>query len=63
LSPAEAVARETAFEQAHAFVDAAASAGGVDAYTPKSFPQPPNRGGIRVDIEVITGTAFVPDEE
>jgi hypothetical protein len=60
LTPSELEARQEAFEQAREFVSRAAQAGGVGPVK-KSFPRKPVRGGIRVDIEVQKGIAFVPD--
>jgi len=59
---AEAMVRKKAFEQARIYVKQATANGGVDAQVSRSFPK--GKGtkvkGIRVDIEVITGKAFVP---
>ena len=60
LSPAELQARQDAFAQAREFINRAAQAGGIGPIK-KSFPRKPVRGGIRVDIEVQKGIAFVPD--
>lgn len=60
LTPAELQARQDGFAQAHDFINRAAQAGGVGPVK-KSFPRKPVRGGIRVDIEVQKGMAFVPD--
>ena len=60
LTDAELEARQAAFAQARAFINRAAQAGGVGPVK-KSFPAKPVRGGIRVDIEVQKGMAFVPD--
>jgi hypothetical protein len=60
LTEAELRARQDAFAQAHEFVDRAAQAAGVGPIK-KSFPRKPVRGGIRVDIEVQKGIAFIPD--
>lgn len=49
--------RSVGFTQAERFISNAGNAGGVDAPVSRSFP-PGN--AIRVDIEVITGRAFVP---
>jgi len=60
LPLAEQRPREEACEQAHAFVDKAAEAGGASSVK-KSFPVPPRRDHRRIDIEVNKGVAFVPD--
>jgi len=58
LSPSERAERERAFEQAEAWVRARPP-GGVYAIVKKSFPNPPLKGGVRVDIEVLAGMAFL----
>jgi hypothetical protein len=60
LTPAEQGHREEAFRQAHMFVSRAERAGGVDAPYKRSFFPRPRSGRRRVDIEVLTGRAFVP---
>lgn len=45
------------FSQAERFINNAGNAGGVNAPVSRSFPQ---GSSIRVDIEIITGQAFVP---
>src|SRR5207249_11132287 len=60
LTDAELQARQDAFAQAHEFISRAAQAGGVGPVK-KSFPRKALRGGIRVDIEVQEGIAFIPD--
>src|SRR5262245_4883808 len=62
LTDAELRARQSAVAQAREFINRAAQAGGVGPVK-KSFPLKPLRGGIRVDIEVQKGKAFVPDPE
>jgi hypothetical protein len=57
---AEAMIRKKAFEQARTFVQRAAANGGADAQVSISFPKGTKVKGIRVDIEVIKGKAFVP---
>ena len=58
---AQQALRETAFDQAHAYIDIAMEAGGVDALMKKSFPNGKlRRTDPRVDIEVQAGRAFVP---
>ena len=54
----EAAIRRDSFIKAHRFIDSAASSCGV---TPckKSFPVRGSRSGRRVDIEVLSGLAFV----
>ena len=59
-STADQQLRQSAFAQAHAYIDSALAVGGVGPIK-KSFP----RGKLRkidgrVDIEVIKGLAFVP---
>ncbi|NUQ76057.1 MAG: hypothetical protein HUU21_21160 [Polyangiaceae bacterium] len=49
---------ERAFVQAAAWVRARPP-GGVYAIVKKSFPNPPLKGGVRVDIEVLAGMAFL----
>jgi hypothetical protein len=60
LSASEQQMRSDAFQEAHAFVDTAAAAGGAGANTKKSFPRLSRRDHRRVDIEVHKGLAFVP---
>lgn len=62
LSPAERNHRETAFKQAAEFIDRAARAGGVTVHK-RSYPVPPRADGRRVDIEVLSGEAFVDPQE
>src|SRR5690242_5335882 len=61
LTPKERRIRERGFAQLRRAVEHAAKTGGVWARCIRSFPQPP-LGDIRVDLEVITGRACVPDE-
>lgn len=61
LSVADQQLRQTAFVQAHEYIDSALAAGGVGPIK-KTFP----RGNLRkvdgrVDVEVIKGLAFVPE--
>ena len=64
LEPKERRDRGQALEQAGKFIEKAAKAGGVDAPVRQSFPKPrKEKGDIRIDIEVITGRAFVPDRD
>jgi hypothetical protein len=62
LSPWEQRLRALAFDLAHRFVDQAAAAGGAWSRISKSFPPNLRRDAPRVDIEVILGVAFVPDD-
>ena len=57
LSTKEIKERERSFNQAERFINNAGRAGGVTAPVSRSFPQ---GSAIRVDIEIITGQAFVP---
>jgi len=61
LTPEELRDRTEAFSQLRAYLEKAAQAGGVPAYIDKHFPYPPSH--IRVDLQVITGKAGVPDKE
>ena len=63
LSEPERTERRFAFEKARGWIAAAASKGGVDAPVSKKFWDLKGSPDIRVDIEVLTGRAFVPDEE
>jgi hypothetical protein len=49
--------RSKGFSQAECFINNAGNVGGVYAPVSRSFPQ---GNAIRVDIEIITGQAFVP---
>jgi hypothetical protein len=60
LSASDRDARESGFAAAHVFINVCEDASGVYAVFKKSFPQKPNRFGVRVDIEVGRGCAFVP---
>lgn len=60
LSPTDLALRAIGFAQALRFVENAATGGGVCAGVSESFPKPPLPKGVRVDIEVRAGTAFVP---
>lgn len=58
--------RKAGFIQARIFMDRMVARGGTQQAPPlirKSFPQPPNPKGRRVDIDVFKGRAFVPDPE
>src|SRR6266852_2267443 len=59
LTDTELQERQDAFAQAREFINRAAQAGGVGPMK-KSFPRKAVRGGIRVDIEVQKGIAFIP---
>jgi hypothetical protein len=63
LPPRRQRARERFFEDAREFVRRAAASGGVDAPVSKSFPRRTGKDGIRVDLEVKTGRACVPDPD
>ncbi|MGH7134188.1 MAG: hypothetical protein ACREHD_00525 [Pirellulales bacterium] len=61
LNATEQKLREIAFAQAHTYIDNAAAAGGVYGLKKKSFPSRGLRAtDPRVDVEVLTGLAFVP---
>jgi RHS repeat-associated protein len=60
LSPRQLQERAEAFARAENFINAAEVAGGVSAPVSRSFTNLPRVGSARVDIEVITGRAFVP---
>lgn len=61
LTPKDRRIREKGFAQLRRAVEQATGAGGLWARCIRSFPQP-LLGQIRVDLEVITGRACVPDE-
>jgi hypothetical protein len=58
LSRPERNARDALLEKARAFIARAGEQGGVDAPVSKSWPA---GGGVRVDLEVWVGRAFVRD--
>jgi hypothetical protein len=60
LTRAERRDRADALRRARVWIARAAAAGGVVALTKKTFPPRPIKG-VRIDIEVISGEAFVPD--
>jgi len=62
LTARESACRAEAFRQAHEYIDRAARVGGSHAPDRKSYPAPPRKDQRRVDIEVLKGIAFVPDE-
>jgi hypothetical protein len=58
--------RNEGFIQARKFIDRMLARGGTEQAPPiirKSYPQPPNPKGRRVDIDVFKGRAFTPDPE
>jgi hypothetical protein len=61
LTPMEKKIREKGFAQLRRAVENAARSGGFWAQCSRSFPKPPV-GDVRLDIEIITGTACVPDD-
>jgi hypothetical protein len=62
LTPAERHTREMAFEKLREYVRRAAMKGGTGIIRTKRFPFDPV-GGIRLDLEVLKGTAAVPDQK
>lgn len=60
LTPQEKRIREKGLAQLRKAVENASKSGGFWARQSRSFPKPP-MGDIRVDLEVITGRAAVPD--
>ncbi len=58
LNPSDVKTRAKAFKKARVFVNKAADNGGVDAPVSKSFRVKGTKD-IRIDIEVITGRAFI----
>src|ERR1700722_8152510 len=62
LTAKEKTARKQPFAELRRFVRAAAKGGGVSAPVSKSFLKPGSKN-IRVDLEVITGMACVPDAD
>lgn len=54
----ELLLRQTAFDKAKDFIEQAGENGGIDAQVSKTFRVKGTRD-IRVDIEVIKGTAFL----
>lgn len=62
LTLTEKEVRKEALQQAKDYIERAAKAGGVNAPVSKTFPNRLKEGSdVRVDIEVITGQAFVPE--
>jgi hypothetical protein len=62
LTPKEKKIREQGFAQLRRAVESGAKTGGFWAPRSRSFPKPAT-GDIRVDLEVITGRAAVPDPD
>jgi hypothetical protein len=62
LTPSEAWDRAEPFQRLRMYIRSAAQCGGVCAPLKKSFLKRGSRD-IRVDLEVITGMACVPDDE
>lgn len=56
----EAKSRESGFRKLHRFISNAASTGGADAPVSISWKTPQTKD-VRVDLEIKTGKAFVPD--
>jgi uncharacterized protein with von Willebrand factor type A (vWA) domain len=62
LTPREREDRERPFADLRQYIRRAARSGGVSApFAPRSFPKRGSKD-IRVDLEVITGMACVPDD-
>ena len=61
LSRSERLERHVGFEQLRRFIRRAAKEGGTSIVPSRSFPPRPKRG-VRVDIEILTGMAAVPDK-
>lgn len=60
LSPAERESRRGAFSQVEQWMIRAYEAKGLDAVVSDSFPKPnKSKTGIRIDIEILSGSAFV----
>jgi hypothetical protein len=57
----EFLKRKQSFEKAASFIEQAGENGGVDAQVSKTFRMK-NSKDVRVDIEVIKGTAFIQDK-
>ena len=56
--------RGEGFIQARTFIDRMVARGGTQHAPPlirKTYPQPPNPKGRRVDIDVFKGRAFIPE--
>jgi len=62
LPATEQRVRADCFAHARQFLRKAAERGGMVAPTLKSFRNPKLKGGVRVDIEVWTGQAGVPEQ-
>jgi hypothetical protein len=63
LSPQELRDREEYLDELRAYIRRAARNGGVTAQVHPSFPQRAKKTDPRVDMEVITGMACVPDPQ
>lgn len=67
LSESDRRRREAPFRQAHDFVRRAAESGGVEAtdrpIKKSFFVRPIDGSNDRVDVEVLAGRAFVPQED
>jgi hypothetical protein len=61
LSPRELRDRDTGFRSLRRFIRAAAAKGGIQSPVSKHFKKH-GHSDIRVDLEVITGSACVPDD-
>jgi hypothetical protein len=62
LTPGELADREQGFAELRRYIEAAATGGGAPHGVRKSFPKRPTvASDIRVDLEVIKGSACVPD--
>ncbi len=62
LTPAERREREKAFEQLREYIHRAVAKNGTGIIRTKRFPFNAARG-IRLDLEVLKGTAAVPDQK
>ncbi len=58
LSPREQENRQELFDKAEDYIKAVGEKGGVDAQVSKTFLKKGSRD-VRIDIEVILGTAFI----
>ncbi len=62
LTKAEQDKRELGFQEARAFIEIARMSGGLNAdqgVVKKSFPRKKLQKGVRVDVDVFAGSAFV----
>jgi len=62
LSSYEQDCRREAYDKAKEFILRAGKCGGVRRIK-QSYPQPPRGDQRRIDIEVLSGAAFVPESE